>query len=97
MNIALKHDIAYNSTNLENRHVEDVKMIHELNSIPNPTFREKIERALVKNILKAKIELGGKVSTRSEQIPKKRSEKVSAENNPTHVSQPVPPNHALAN
>ena len=39
---ALKHDIAYVSENIQDIHVVDVKMIHELNNINNLTLREKI-------------------------------------------------------
>ena len=56
---ALKHDIKYRSENLEDRHVADVHMIHELNNANNLTTREKIERALVKLIMKGKILFGG--------------------------------------
>ena len=55
---ALNHDIAYESENIEDRHIADVKLIHEVNRIPNPTIKEKLERALVKNIMKAKITFG---------------------------------------
>ena len=43
---------------LESRHVADLQMIQELESIPNPTFREKVERAIVIRLLQAKMKLG---------------------------------------
>ena len=55
---ALKHDIKYISKDLKDRHVADVEMIHEMNNIPNPTFREKLERFLIKSIMKGKILFG---------------------------------------
>ena len=51
-NDAMKHDIKYISNNLEDRHVAGVEMIHEINNIPNPTFRERLERGIVKAIIK---------------------------------------------
>ena len=51
-NAALRHDLAYDqypdtaSSNLADRE----NMVDELNNIPNPTFRERVERAIVKPI-----------------------------------------------
>ena len=59
----LKHDILYNSENLEDRHIADVKLIHELNNISNPTLKEKLAKLLIKNIMKAKIFVGASVDT----------------------------------
>ena len=40
---AYKHDLVYRDhVDLESRHVADLQMIQELESIPNPTFCEKI-------------------------------------------------------
>ncbi|ESP03441.1 hypothetical protein LOTGIDRAFT_171381 [Lottia gigantea] len=51
---ALKHDILYRDhTDLESRHKVDQQMINE-----NPTFKEKVERAIVTRLLKSKIKLG---------------------------------------
>ena len=43
---------------LESRHAADPQMIQELQSIPNPTFREKLERVIVIRLLRAKTKLG---------------------------------------
>ena len=49
---AYKHDFVYRDhADLESRHVADLQMIEELESIPNPTFREKLERAIVIRLL----------------------------------------------
>ena len=43
---ALKHDILYRDhSDIQSRHAADLQMIQELQSIPNPTLREKLERA----------------------------------------------------
>ena len=43
---------------LESRHAADLQMIQGLESIPNPNFREKLERAIVIKLLRAKMKLG---------------------------------------
>ena len=43
---------------LESHHVADLQMNQELQSIPNPTFHEKVERAIVIRLLRAKMKLG---------------------------------------
>ena len=55
---ALQHDIAYKSEDIRDRHKADVDLIHDLNSIKNPTLRERVERFLVKAAMKAKILIG---------------------------------------
>src|SRR6218665_3438812 len=56
---ALPHDLAYAQyPNTASRNVADRKMVDELNKIPNPTFRERVERAIVKPILPTKAKLG---------------------------------------
>ena len=52
---AMKHDVKYISNYLRDRHVADVEMIHEINNIPNPTFRERLESGIVKAIMKTKL------------------------------------------
>ena len=52
----IQHDIDYISKDLQDRHVDNVKMIHQINNIPNPTFREKLERFIVKSIMKSLLE-----------------------------------------
>jgi hypothetical protein len=56
---AYVHDLAYNQhTDTASRNVADRAMINQLNNIPNPSVRERIERAIVKPILSAKTSLG---------------------------------------
>lgn len=56
---AYKHDLAYReSDKIGLRHKADKIMIEDLEQIQNPTFREKVERALIIRILKAKIKMG---------------------------------------
>ena len=58
-NAAYRHDLAYDRySDTANRNVADRMMVNELNNIPNPTIRERIERAVVKPILSAKSSLG---------------------------------------
>ena len=55
----MKHDIAYRDhDDKETRHQADKAMIHELDNIQNKTIRERIESALVKKLLQAKVKLG---------------------------------------
>ena len=42
---------------LESRHAADLQMIKELESILNPTFCEKVERAFIVRLLQAKMKL----------------------------------------
>ena len=72
-NAAYYHDLAYNQhTDTASRNVADRAMINDLNNIPNPSLRERIERAIVKPILFSKASLGLgflkklKITTRSE-------------------------------
>ena len=53
---AYRHDLAYAGT--ANRIETDRKMIKELDDISNPTLRERIERGVVRPILKAKVDFG---------------------------------------
>ena len=53
------HDLAYNQySDTASRNIADRAMINELNNIPNPSLRERIERTIVKPILSAKSSLG---------------------------------------
>jgi hypothetical protein len=53
------HDLAYDRyPDTSTRNVADRMMVNELNNIPNPTIRERIDRALVEPILSAKSSLG---------------------------------------
>lgn len=57
---AYKHDVCYirnKDTETRNK-VCDSNMIKELDEIPNPTIRERVERAIVKPIIKAKKTFG---------------------------------------
>ena len=56
---AYRHDLAYaRHSDTANRIVADKKMIKELNNITKPSVRERIERAVVKPILKSKVGFG---------------------------------------
>ena len=58
-NAALRHDLAYAQyPDTASRNVADRAMVDELNKIPNPKFRERVERAIVKPILSTKANLG---------------------------------------
>ncbi|ESO98467.1 hypothetical protein LOTGIDRAFT_174278 [Lottia gigantea] len=59
---ALKHDILYRNKDVTFRHQADKQMIDELENIPNPTFKEKLQRALIVKLLKAKLKLDDKIT-----------------------------------
>ena len=57
--ISKKHDIAYSKNkDKKSRHIADREMLQQLDEITNPTTREKIERMVVKPIIKTKLKLG---------------------------------------
>ena len=56
---AYNHDLAYAAfPDIKNRNVADRTMVNELDDIKNPTLRERVERAIVKPILKTKSHFG---------------------------------------
>lgn len=56
---AYRHDLAYaRHPDTANRIAADEKMIKELDAISKPTLKERMERAVVKPILKTKVNLG---------------------------------------
>jgi len=56
---AYRHDLAYaRRADTVERIVADKKMIKELDAITNPTLKERMERAVVKPILKTKVNFG---------------------------------------
>jgi len=56
---AYRHDLAYaRHSNTAERIVADKKMINELDAITSPTLKERMERAIVKPILKTKVKFG---------------------------------------
>lgn len=57
---AYRHDVCYlkNKDTKTRNEVCDANMLKELNEIPNPTIRERIERGIVKPIIKAKKTFG---------------------------------------
>ena len=58
-NAAYRHDLAYDQySDTASRNTADRVMINELNNIPNPTLRERVERTIVKPILATKASLG---------------------------------------
>ncbi|ESO92968.1 hypothetical protein LOTGIDRAFT_161996 [Lottia gigantea] len=54
---ALKHDILYRNKDITSKHEADKQMITELENIPNPTFKERMQRALIIKLLKAKMKM----------------------------------------
>ncbi|ESO81916.1 hypothetical protein LOTGIDRAFT_170460 [Lottia gigantea] len=56
---AFKHDILYRNKDINFRHEADKQMIIELENIPNPTFKKRMQRALIIKLLKAKMKLVG--------------------------------------
>ena len=63
---AHRHNLAYaRHSDTANRNIADRAMVDDLNSIQNPTFRERIERNLVKPILSNKAKFGFGVPTKS--------------------------------
>ena len=56
---AYRHDLAYaRHPDTASRIAADRKMINELDKIPNPTLKERMERAIVKPILATKANFG---------------------------------------
>ncbi len=56
---AYNHDLAHvQHSDTANRNVADNIMLNQMNSSPNPTMREKIERAIIKPIIAAKAKFG---------------------------------------
>ena len=65
---AYYHDPAYNEfTDTENRNIADREMLQQLNSIEKPSFREKIEKAIIKPIISTKQRFGLGLKDRSSQ------------------------------
>jgi len=72
-NAAYYHDLAYDRhADVAARNAADVRMVNELNNIPNPTVRERIERAVVKPILSVKEKLGLGVNSKNSKIVAKK-------------------------
>ena len=56
---AYRHDMAYVAfPDTKTRNIADRIMVSELNEIPNPTLRERVERAVIKPILSTKANFG---------------------------------------
>ena len=56
---AYHHDLAYNEfTDTKNRNIADREMLEQLNSIKDPSFREKIEMAIIKPVINTKQRFG---------------------------------------
>lgn len=63
---AYRHDMAYAAfPDTKTRNVADRVMVAELNEIPNPTLRERVERAVIKPILNTKANFGLGISKKS--------------------------------
>ena len=61
---AYRHDLAYRDAGeaLEAKHQADRQMIAELDAIQDPTIRERIDRLLAKNAMKAKLAIGASLA-----------------------------------
>ena len=56
---AYYHDLAYNEyKDTENRNIADREMLQQLGPIEKPSFREKIEMAIIKSIINTKQRFG---------------------------------------
>ena len=56
---AYYHDLAYNEyKDTVNRNIADREMLEQLNSIKDPSFREKIEMAIIKPVINTKQKFG---------------------------------------
>lgn len=75
---AYRHDMAYSAfPDTKTRNVADRVMVSELNEIPKPTFRERVERAVIKPILSTKANFGlGLTSSKNSKRPKKARLKI---------------------
>ena len=63
---AYYHDLAYNEfKDTENRNIADTEMLQQLDSIEKPSFREKIEMAIIKPIISTKQKFGLGLKDRS--------------------------------
>jgi Phospholipase A2-like domain len=66
---AYRHDMAYSAfPDTKMRNVADRVMVSELNEIPNPTIRERVERAVIKPILSTKANFGLGLSKKSKNL-----------------------------
>ena len=74
---AYKHDIAYRSENIDDRHKADREMIEAIKSIPNPTLRERIEGAIVIRLMQAKLKLGQGITKEQRQTMSKKQLEVA--------------------
>lgn len=58
-NAAYIHDLAYTQfKDTPTRNLADKMLLEQVDAIPNPTFREKVERAIIKPIISAKVKFG---------------------------------------
>ena len=63
---AYYHELAYNEyKDTENRNIADREMLQQLDSIENPSIREKIEMAIIKPIINTKQRFGLGLKDRS--------------------------------
>ena len=63
---AYYHELAYNEyKDTENRNIADREMLQQLDSIENPSFREKIEMAIIKPVINTKQKFGLGLKDRS--------------------------------
>ena len=64
----LKHDNAYRNKDIRSRQKADIDLNQDLNEIEKPTFKEKLDRAIVKTAVKAKIVFGGENKIENENL-----------------------------
>ena len=64
------HDIAYRSTDLKQRHLADIRLIHAINAIPNKSLKEKIASFLIKTAMKGKLMIGADLKSNFTVKPK---------------------------
>jgi len=57
----LKHDIVYRNKDIRSRQKADIDLIQDLNEIENPTFKEKLNRVMLKQQWKQKLFLEVKI------------------------------------
>jgi hypothetical protein len=66
---AYRHDMAYAAfPDTKTRNIADRIMVSEMNEIPNPTLRERVERSVIKPILNSKAKFGLGIGQKKKKI-----------------------------
>ena len=63
--------------------------MHRINNIPNPTFRKKLERFIVKSIMKRKILIGQGLERQAKNIANKNILEIENEDNKPNDIKPI--------